>query len=74
MQQLGLLKVSPGIYHAEEAIKELVEYEGRVDERANEKYGAFFVGLHDNLVTALGLAVIGLKPDWCPKVQVEGFN
>ncbi len=74
MQQLGLLKVSPVIYHAEEAIQELVEYEGQVDERANEKYGAFFVGLHDDLVNALGLAVIGLKPDWRFKVLVGGFN
>lgn len=37
--------------------KELQDYEIRVDENANDKYGAFRVGTHDDLVTALGLAV-----------------
>ena len=36
---------------------ELLNYEIRVDEDANDKYGAFRVGTHDDLVTALGLAV-----------------
>jgi hypothetical protein len=74
LQQLGYVKVSPGIYHAEEAMEELLGYEGRVDERANEKYGAFSMGSHDDLVTALGLAVIGIKPDWRSKVLVGGSN
>ncbi len=38
--------------------KELQEYEIRVDEDANMKAGAFRVGSHDDLVTALGLAVL----------------
>ncbi len=37
--------------------KELMDYEIRVDEQANDRYGAFRVGSHDDLVTALGLAV-----------------
>lgn len=37
--------------------KELQDYEIRVDENANDRYGAFRVGTHDDLVTALGLAV-----------------
>ncbi len=37
--------------------EELLDYEIRVDENANDKYGAFRVGTHDDLVTALGLAV-----------------
>jgi hypothetical protein len=37
--------------------QELLDYEIRVDENANDKYGAFKVGAHDDLVTALGLAV-----------------
>ena len=37
--------------------KELQDYEIRVDEDANDRYGAFKVGTHDDLVTALGLAV-----------------
>jgi hypothetical protein len=42
---------------AEELAEELLDYEIRVDEDANDKYGAFKVGAHDDLVTALGLAV-----------------
>ena len=37
--------------------RELQDYEIRVDQDANDKYGAFKVGTHDDLVTALGLAV-----------------
>lgn len=37
--------------------QELLDYEIRVDENANDKYGAFKVGAHDDLATALGLAV-----------------
>ena len=36
--------------------KELLDYEIRVTEDANDRYGAFRVGAHDDLVTALGLA------------------
>ena len=35
---------------------ELLNYELRVDENARETFGAFKVGTHDDLVTALGLA------------------
>lgn len=34
-----------------------MSYELRVDDNANDRYGAFRVGTHDDLVTALGLAV-----------------
>ena len=37
---------------------ELLNYEIRIDADANDKYGAFRVGSHDDLVTALGLAVL----------------
>jgi len=37
--------------------QELKEYEIKVSEDANDRYGAFRVGTHDDLVTALGLAV-----------------
>ena len=37
--------------------QELLDYEIRVEEDANERYGAFRGGSHDDLVTALGLAV-----------------
>ncbi len=38
--------------------EELLDYEIRIDEDGNDKYGAFKVGTHDDLVTALGLAVL----------------
>ena len=38
--------------------RELQDYEIRVDANANDTYGAFRVGTHDDLVTALGLAVL----------------
>lgn len=37
--------------------QELIDYEIRVNEKANDIYGAFRTGSHDDLVTALGLAV-----------------
>ncbi len=40
-----------------QVLAELHDHELRVDENANEKYGAFKVGTHDDLVTALGHAV-----------------
>jgi len=39
--------------------KELQDYEIKVSENANDQYRAFRVGSHDDLVTALGLAVQG---------------
>lgn len=54
--QTGRLHL-PNIPEAEALAKELMDYEIRVDENANDKYGAFKVGTHDDLVTALGLAV-----------------
>ncbi len=37
--------------------KELMDYEVRINEHANDTYGAFKTGAHDDSVTALGLAV-----------------
>lgn len=37
--------------------EELLEYEVKVAEDANDRYGAFKVGSQDDLVTALGLAL-----------------
>jgi hypothetical protein len=39
------------------AARELLDYEIRVTEDANERYGAFRVGAHDDLVTSLGLTL-----------------
>jgi hypothetical protein len=37
--------------------EELLSFELRVDQSGHERSGAFKVGTHDDLVTALGLAV-----------------
>ena len=55
--QSGRIKL-PRNAEAEELARELLDYEIRVGEDANDKYGAFKVGTHDDLVTALGLAVL----------------
>ena len=47
----------PGTAEAEVLAQELIDYEIRVDPDANDRYGAFKVGTHDDLATALGLAV-----------------
>jgi hypothetical protein len=44
--------------------EELLNYEIRVSENAGDTYGAFKVGTHDDLVTALGLAAQPLPPRW----------
>ena len=54
--QTGCLHL-PRTSESETLARELLEYEIRVDEQANDRYGAFRVGRHDDLVTALGLAV-----------------
>jgi len=46
----------PKTNEAKALAKELLDYEIRVDEDANDRYGAFRTGTHDDLVTALGLA------------------
>jgi len=47
---------------SEALARELQDYEIRVDADANDKYGAFKVGTHDDMVTALGLAVLYQEP------------
>ena len=54
----------PDSAEARQLAKELQDYEIRVDQDANDKYGAFKVGTHDDLVTALGLAVQPPRPRW----------
>jgi hypothetical protein len=39
-------------------------HEIRVSENANDLYGAFKVGTHDDLVTALGLATQSDRAPW----------
>ena len=46
----------PGTAEAAALGRELLDYEIKIDEDANDRYGAFRTGAHDDLVTALGLA------------------
>jgi hypothetical protein len=54
--QTGRLHL-PKTAEAQALAAELLAYEIRVDENAHDRYGAFKVGAHDDLVTALGLLV-----------------
>jgi hypothetical protein len=54
--QTGQLHL-PRTREAETLAQDLIEYEVEVSEDANDRYGAFRVGRHDDLITALGLAV-----------------
>ena len=47
----------PNTDEARALARELQDYEIRIDEQANDRYGAFKVGTHDDLVTALGLSL-----------------
>jgi hypothetical protein len=47
----------PRTEEAKTLATELLDYELRIDRNANEQFGAFKVGTHDDLVTALGLAL-----------------
>lgn len=47
----------PATAEAHQLARELQDYEIRIDANANDRYGAFKTGAHDDLVTALGLGV-----------------
>lgn len=51
----------PKTSEAKTLAKELVDYEIHIDDKANDTYGAFRVGAHDDLVSALGLAVLAAQ-------------
>lgn len=48
----------PKTPETEQMAEELLNYEIRVDPDGNDRYGAFRVGTHDDLVTALGLCTL----------------
>lgn len=58
----------PRTAEAQVLASELLNYEIRVDENANNRYGAFRVGTHDDLVTALGLGA------WNTDARVDGMT
>lgn len=55
--QTQRIHLPAGHNEAQVLAQELLNYEIRIDDDGNDKYGAFKVGTHDDLVTALGLAV-----------------
>jgi hypothetical protein len=69
--QSGRLHLPAGHPEAETLTRELLDYEIRVDQDANDKYGAFRVGTHDDLVTALGLAT---QEDGDPEAMARAKN
>lgn len=56
--QTGSIKLPARNAEAQQMARELKDYEIKVDQNANDTYGAFKVGTHDDLATALGLAVL----------------
>lgn len=56
--QTGCAQLPPGNPLAEPTRKEMMDYEIRIDEDGNDRYGAFKTGAHDDIVTAWGLSVI----------------
>jgi len=58
----------PKTQETQRLAQELLDYEIRISEDANDKYGAFKVGTHDDMVTALGLAV--QQVPWRPLIAI----
>jgi hypothetical protein len=54
----------PKTTEAEVLARELLDYEIKIDRDANGTYGAFKVGTHDDLVTAVGLATQATPRQW----------
>ena len=52
----------PRTPEAEVLARELLDFEVHIEPDANERYGAFRVGTQDDLVTALGLALVANPP------------
>lgn len=52
------LIAAPDVPSVRDMIEELKVYEIKIDQDGNDKYGAFKVGTHDDMVTALGLAIL----------------
>ena len=72
--QTGCLLL-PQTADAHALASDLLAYEITMSEQANDTYGAFRVGAHDDLITALGLAVQGQErptPGWSPGMRARG--
>jgi hypothetical protein len=58
LMQTNRLQLPASSPEAAVMVDELLAYQIKVDPDGHDKYGAFHVGSHDDLVTALGLAVL----------------
>ena len=54
-------------------VAELKDYDIRVDQDGRDSYGAFKVGTHDDLATALGLAVLEDPSEYTPTIGPKVF-
>ncbi len=64
----------PKTAEAEVLASELLNYEIRIDDDANLKAGAFKVGTHDDMATALGLSVIRDWPGVRKAISIDGYT
>lgn len=71
--QMDRLNVPEEHPEAAALFAEIMNYEIHVDQNANDTYGAFKVGTHDDLVTALGLAVLEDPADYTPTIGPRIF-
>lgn len=69
--QTARIRLPKGHTEASALTDELLNYEIKIDADANDKYGAFKTGKHDDLVTALGLAVLFDPPRY---TQIYGIG
>lgn len=58
LMQTNRVRIPATHPEAEALRRELLDYEIRITEDANDRYGAFRTGTHDDIVTALGLATL----------------
>lgn len=56
--QGNLVQIHPASPEVDQMVRELKDYEIKIDENGTDRYGAFRMGTHDDLATALGLACL----------------
>lgn len=68
----------PKTAESEELARELLDFEIKVDQDGTDRYGAFKVGTHDDMVIALGLATLfdpnDLKPQYTREIVDVWFT
>lgn len=64
LMQTHSIKLPPRHNEAQAMMRELKDYEIKIDQDGGDKYGAFSTGAHDDLVTAMGLACLDDPHDY----------